>query len=70
MWIVVVLEHYYPSVFHFSNEKEAKECYERNKTCGFGAHLAWVQASHLDKTVYEFDENKIDTLDVEWYASR
>ena len=70
MWIVVVVDHYYPSVFHFDNEDEAKESYEKERHMGFAVHLAKVEQSKFDKEVYDFDENKPETLDVEWHTDR
>lgn len=73
MWIVVVVEHYYPSVFHFDNKDEALTCYKKNKDSGrmgHAVHLAKVEESNYCKEIYEFDENKIEALDVEWYTER
>jgi hypothetical protein len=70
MWIVVVVEHYYPSVFHFDNKEEAFACYQRQVRYGHAVHLAKTVYSKYDKDIYEFDESNIESLDVEWYTSK
>lgn len=70
MWIVVVVDNYYPSVFHFDNEEEARKSYEKERFMGHAVHLAEVKESKFDKEVYEFDESKPETIDVEWYTDR
>lgn len=70
MWIVVVVEPYYPSIFHFNNEAEARVCYEKNKNDGKVTHLAVPIKSNYNEELYEFDVNDPETLDVEWYISR
>lgn len=70
MWIVVVAEPYYPSVFHFTNEDEARDCYNKNKENGKVTHFAEVVKSNFNHDLYEFDEKDMESLDVDWYISR
>lgn len=70
MWIVVVADHYYPSVFHFDSEEEAIKSYKKERYMGFAVHLAKVEKSKFDKEVFEFDVDNPETLDVEWYTER
>jgi len=72
MWIVVVVDNYYPSVFHFKDEEEARKSYEKERYMGHVVHLAEVKESksNQDNIHNEFDENNIETLDVEWYTNR
>lgn len=70
MWIVVVAEYYYPSVFHFDNEVEARKCYEKNKGARV-VHIAKVEESdYCKEDVSEEDIKDVERLDVEWYTSR
>jgi len=70
MWIVVVVEPYYPSVFHFENEDEALKCFNKNKDNGKVTHLAEVKKCQFNHDLYEFDEKNMESLDVEWYLSK
>ncbi|POI16642.1 hypothetical protein C2145_11190 [Bacillus velezensis] len=73
MWIVIVVAHYYPSVFHFDNEEEARKCYEKNKEelyTGHAIHFVEVKASKYYKEQGKFGLDKAETLDVRWYSDR
>lgn len=83
MYIVVVVESYYPSVFHFTSKEEAVECYEKNKEeFGHVVHLAKVETSHFnednlpveygkeDEQTVEYFNKNVEKLDVEWYVYR
>lgn len=72
MWIVVVVDEHYPSVFHFKNEEDARESYEKERGMGFIVHLAEVKDSKIDhnNTSYNFDEDNIESYDVEWYTNK
>lgn len=80
MWIVVVVESYYPSVLHFKDRIEAIESYEKNKEQGYVTHLAKVETSHFEEEslptlrgeeaepAVEHFQNNAEKLDVEWYG--
>ncbi|MBX0320268.1 hypothetical protein [Shouchella clausii] len=77
MWIVVVVDQYYPSVFHFDNEEEAKTSYLKKRSMGYAVHLAKVTHTKLDIDEFErminFDEldgTHVESLDVNWHTGR
>lgn len=70
MWIVVVVEEHYPSVFHFDNEVEAKKAYEKYKDDRAIVHIAEVKDTSFNEESYDNShKNKDDvkTWNVEWY---
>ena len=78
MWIVVVVDAFYPSVLHFNNKEEAVESYEKNKEQGYVTHLAETIMSHYEeeslpsrvgesKSIGHFQKN-VEELDVEWHG--
>lgn len=64
MWIVVIVDEFYPSVYHFKEQEEAKHFYGKvnNMKRGHVVHLAKVKESCVDKE--ELDERQ--KMDVEW----
>lgn len=72
MWIVVAVNPFYPSVFHFNSRAEAVECYEHYKKEDTAVHLAKVQSSNFNSgrelyPVTTMDQSKgIDRLNVVW----
>lgn len=70
MWIVVVVDSYYPSVFHFDDEVEAKKAYEKYKNHRIVTHFAKVEDYCFDEEITEdFSNIKLDdvkTWDVDW----
>lgn len=68
IWIVVTVNHHYPSVSHFHSEKEARENYEAEKEHGFVVHLAKVENFHYDdeRGYGQEREDDINTWDVYW----
>lgn len=70
MWVVVVVEEYYPSVLHFDDEVEAKKAYEKYKGNQSIVHIAEVKdTAFYEESMkdYGMDKDKIKTWDVEWY---
>lgn len=79
MYIVVIVDSYYPSVLHFNERIDAIEFYERNKKEGYVVHLAEVEVSHFDEESLpyiveegyeqsaEYFQRNLEKLDVEWY---
>lgn len=69
MWIVVVIETYYPSVLHFENEDLAKEAYEKHKNKKAVVHMAEVKSTTFNEELAETDmkEKYLKTWNVEWY---
>lgn len=66
MWIVVVVQSHYPSVFHFDEEGEARESYDQSKEYGHVVHLAKVLDSDYCYDFKNIDKEDIKTLDVDW----
>lgn len=69
MWIVVIVEPYYPTVKHYDNEEDARKQYERYKGSGFVTHLAEVkekEVNHEYMSSYARKYEKPKDLDVEW----
>lgn len=68
-WIVVIVDPYYPSVYHFDNEDEAKEAYETHAGSDFVTHLAEVKEQTISPDgmdLYEKNNRNIKALDVQW----
>lgn len=58
MWIVVVVDQYYPSVMHYSDEEQAKESFNKNKSKGNVTHIAKVERYHVN----DWDSNNWDVI--------
>lgn len=65
MWIVVVLDYYYPSVFHFEEELAALDLYNEYKEYGFLVHLARIESSTLNINKQKNSE-KEDVFNIKW----
>lgn len=57
LWIVVVVDHYYPSVLHFTDENEARKEYERYNESETAVHLAKVEDATYMTKEGDFSEN-------------
>lgn len=75
MWIVVVGEEHYPSIFHFKTKQEAEICFKKNKNAGAFVHMAEVSITsfvdeyeHTDVQEYKKTFNP-EKLDIEWYGT-
>lgn len=68
MWLVVVLDDYYPSVIHYDNEKEAMESFEKNKSRGYATHIVKVLETYINKE--DGRANEDSCLDVIWGGLR
>lgn len=74
MWIVVVVDNFYPSVYHFDNKEDAIRSYNKERSMGHIIHLAEVKDSKVNEDNFSIDfdygRNDIEALDVEWYDGR
>jgi hypothetical protein len=68
MWLVVVVENYYPSVLHYDSEEEARESFERNKSEGYVTHIAKVSETYINPDEADGRASKDNCWDVEWYG--
>lgn len=71
MWIVVILDTFYPSIYHFDDEAQATSFYHRMKDNGYGhaVHLSEVKTVTVtdEEKERKFDEGNVEALNVEWH---
>jgi hypothetical protein len=64
MWIVVTLEPYYPSVYHFTSKEEAEKWF--NECAARSKHLAYVERTEIDEDDTSIKRTDINTWNIEW----
>lgn len=68
MWAVIIIDTYYPSLYHFETEEEARKCFEKHKE-DFNVHLAKVEETMIhEDELSSIKKNDILSYDVDWYA--